>query len=114
AAEIWRMCDGTRTSSQIAQAMRKRNHAVDENAVRMMLGKFAKAGLLQNGKGASTMRIDKQRRQFLKAGTMIALPAMTSVLIPKAEQAVSCSTLLQPCNPRPCCGTLTCVVNRCV
>jgi hypothetical protein len=117
AGEIWRMCDGTKTAAQIAQAMRKEQQLlIDENSIRLTLARFAKAGLLQNSKRIQASSIDARRR-FLQAGTaatMLALPSVTSVFIPKAEQAVSCSTLGQPCNPRPCCGILTCALHICV
>jgi hypothetical protein len=51
AGEIWRMCDGTKTAAQIAQAMRKEQQLlIDENSIRLTLARFAKAGLLQSSK----------------------------------------------------------------
>lgn len=112
AAEVWHLCDGTKSVPEIVHAMEGRSEGrVDEQIVCSALDKLASAGLL------SYSSVDWRRRRILKSGTIaagLAIPLITSVFVPKAEAAVSCSTLGQHCNPRPCCSPLTCVAGLCV
>jgi hypothetical protein len=111
AGEIWQLCDGSRNVDEIFHAMAMSAVPVDKKAVWIALHRFSKAGLL-----ASPL-VDLQRRRFFKASaiatTSLAVPMIASVLVPKAEAAVSCSTLGQACGPRPCCGLLVCVAHLC-
>jgi hypothetical protein len=113
AAQVWQLCDGRRTVSQIVQLVGKRSkRRVDHETVWLSLSKFAKARLL-----CTHPEDHQQRRHLVEVGTIAisaAIPVVISILVPPAEAAASCSTLGQPCNPRPCCPLLTCVANRCV
>jgi hypothetical protein len=111
AAKVWQLCDGARSVSEIVRAMSTSQVPVDAEIVRNALSQFASAGLL------ARPCVDLQRRRILKTGAIaasLAVPIIASVIVPEAEAAVSCSTLGQQCNPRPCCGLLTCVANLCV
>jgi hypothetical protein len=120
AAELWRLCDGKRNVSQIVSEMSKGMENIDVPSVLLALAQLAKAGLLRNAADLSAGTANLSRRQALKkvgaSAAAIAFPLITSVLVPKAEAAVSCSRLTQPCNPKPCCTGmgLTCVANVCV
>jgi hypothetical protein len=112
AAQVWQLCDGTRTVHQIAQMVVAKcsDPKVCRDSVWLSLAKFAKARLL------CSSPVDLQRRRFLTKAiaSATAIPVIMSVAVPRAEAAVSCSTLGQPCNPRPCCPLLACVLNQCV
>jgi hypothetical protein len=121
AADIWHLCDGKRTVADIARVLEKESKSrVDEQMLWVALMKFENAGLLQNDIPRSHTGRRLSRREAVRkvgaAATALAVPVITSVLAPKAEAAVSCSTLGGPCNPRPCCAgmLLTCVAHTCV
>ena len=121
AAEVWNLCDGKRTVAEIVPLLKKKAKApTDEQMLWMALLKLEKAGLLQNdvpqtGPVCTLSRREASRRVGATA-VALAVPVRASILVPKAEAAVSCSTLGGVCNPRPCCAgmLLTCVAHRCV
>jgi hypothetical protein len=121
AADIWQLCDGKRTVADIARVLEKElKSPVAEQTLWVTLIKFGNAGLLRNDvPRLHTGRRLSRRDALRKVGATVAalaVPVIASVLVPKAEGAVSCSTLGGPCNPRPCCTgmLLTCVANRCI
>jgi Coenzyme PQQ synthesis protein D (PqqD) len=121
ATEIWNLCDGKRAVADIVHLLKKNAKApIDEQMLWMALIKLEKAGLLQNDVPLSdSARTLSRREASRRVGSMaaaLAVPVIASVLVPKAEAAVSCSTLGGVCNPRPCCAgmLLTCVAHRCV
>jgi coenzyme PQQ synthesis protein D (PqqD) len=121
AAGIWNLCDGKRTIADIVPLLKKKWKApVYEEMLWIALVKLEKAGLLQNEIPLSgPLRTLSRREAVRKVGATaaaLAAPVIASVLVPKAEAAVSCSTLGGVCNPRPCCAgmLLTCVAHVCV
>jgi hypothetical protein len=121
AAEVWNLCDGKRTVAEIVPLLKKKAKApTDEQMLWMALLRLEKAGLLQNdvplsGPVCTLSRREASRRVGATAAAL-AVPVIASILVPKAEAAVSCSTLGGVCNPRPCCAgmLLTCLAHRCV
>jgi hypothetical protein len=120
AAEVWNLCDGKRTVAEIVPLLKKKAKAPTDEQLWMALLKLEKAGLLQNdvplsGPVCTLSRREASRRVGATAAAL-AVPVIASILVPKAEAAVSCSTLGGVCNPRPCCAgmLLTCVAHRCV
>jgi hypothetical protein len=121
AAEVWNLCDGKRTVAEIVSLLKKKAKSrTDEQLLWMALLRLEKAGLLQNdvllsGPVCTLSRREASRRVGATAAAL-AIPVIASILVPKAEAAVSCSTLGGVCNPRPCCAgmLLTCVAHRCV
>ena len=121
AAEIWNLCDGKRTVAEIVPLLKKKAKApTDEQMLWMALLRLEKAGLLQNDVPLSGLVCTLSRREASRrvgaTAAALAVPVIASILVPKAEAAVSCSTLGGVCNPRPCCAgmLLTCVAHRCV
>ncbi len=113
AAEVWKLCDGKRTIAQIVHTMEKQSRSpVDEQVVMTALTKFAKAGLLQNGDALSSHAGTLSRREAARkigvAAAALALPVVTSILVPTPADAASpCHTLGQPCpqgNSQCCSG----------
>jgi Coenzyme PQQ synthesis protein D (PqqD) len=117
AAEIWKLCDGKRNVAEIVEAAKKQSKPnVPEEMVWTALVNLGRAGLLQNDVELSRTTVDVSRRQAMRqVGTaaVLAVPAIASILVPRADAAVSCSPLLGPCNPKPCCGTGVCVNHLC-
>lgn len=121
AAEVWNLCDGKRTVAEIVPFLKEKAKApTDEQTLGMTLLKLEKAGLLQNDVPLSGPVCTLSRREASRragaAAAALAVPVIASILVPKAEAAVSCSTLGGVCNPRPWrAGMLvTCVAHRCV
>jgi hypothetical protein len=116
AAMVWKLCDGKRNVAEIARAMEKDlKSPVDEELVWMTLRKLWKSRLLM--KQEQTEALLARRAAIRKIGVAaLALPIVTTILVPKAEAAVSCSLFGGPCNPRPCClgHALTCTAGLCV
>ncbi len=98
AAEVWNLCDGKRTVAEIAPLLKKKAKApTDEQLLWMALLRLEKAGLLQNnlplsGPVCTLSRREASRRVGATAAAL-AVPVIASILVPKAEAAVSCSTL---------------------
>ena len=121
AAEVWNLCDGKSTVAEIVPLLKKKAKApTDEQMLWMALLRLEKAGLLQNDVPLSGLVCTLSRREASRrvgaTAAALAVPVIASILVPKAEAAVSCSTLGGVCNPRPCCAgmLLTCVAHRCV
>jgi Coenzyme PQQ synthesis protein D (PqqD) len=121
AAEVWNLCDGKRTVAEIVPLLKKKAKApTDEQMLWMALLRLEKAGLLQNDVPRSGPLCNLSRREASRrvgaTAAALAIPVIASILVPKAEAAVSCSMLGGVCSPRPCCPgmLLTCVAHRCV
>ena len=117
AAEVWNLCDGKRTVAEIVPLLKKKAKApTDEQMLWMALLRLEKAGLLQNDVPLPGLSRREASKRVGATAAALAVPVIASILVPKAEAAVSCSTLGGVCNPRPCCAgmLLTCVAHRCV
>jgi hypothetical protein len=90
AAQVWRLCDGKKTVAQITRALEQDlNSAVEEDLVWITLRKLAESGLLTNPESAE---VSLSRRAFvgkLKVAAVLALPVITSILVPTAAAAAS-------------------------
>ncbi len=109
AAVVWLSCDGKTPVTEIAGDLRKILDAdVDEQVVWMALGRLEKAGLLQEQTFLPTeARLLSRRKIMRKIGTIaaVALPVVTSILVPSPAQAASCFPLLHGCsNNSQCCS----------
>jgi len=92
AAAVWRLCDGQRTVSDVAQAT-----GIEEDAVHMALHKLKDANLL-DGALAPDMRGNQSRRSLMKKVGIAAVPAIVSITAPSAANASS----------HPCTGCFLC------
>jgi hypothetical protein len=115
AAQVWRLCDGKKNVAEITRAIEKDLQSpVGEDLVWVTLRKLWKSRLLQSPEHAEILL---SRRAVVRRIGMatLAVPIITSILVPKAEAAVSCSTVGGACNVRPCCPGLFCspVVHIC-
>ena len=109
AAAVWLACDGKSAVNKIAADLKKTLKAdVDEDVVLMTLDKLEKAGLLSRSPLlAKEGRILARRELMRKIGTVaaVALPVVTSILVPLPAHAASCFPLLHVCNSNAqCCS----------
>jgi hypothetical protein len=109
AAAVFELCDGTRTTRQIAAELGKRLGApVSERLVWVSLAKLDENELFERPLGIA--RTDLRRRALLKkmavtAGLSIALPAVWSIVAPTPAYAASacvngggCTAVGECCN----------------
>ena len=111
AAEVWRLCDGKRTVTEIAEAIAKESKSpIDEELVWLTLARLRKSGLLMPQKKQEEILVSR-RRMVRRIGTAaLALPAITSLLVPTpAEAASPCRHNLALC-PQ---GNVQCCSNFC-
>jgi hypothetical protein len=110
AADVWKLCDGKKTVAEIAEALAKKSKSpIDEELVWLTLRRLSKAGLLVKQKGHEQI-LASRRAVMRKIGmAALVLPVITSILVPPAEAAVSCSVTGEFCNPRPCCAGHVCL-----
>jgi len=110
AAAVWRACDGNTTVLEIVRRLRQQNPGLDEEIVRMALAKLGRSGLLLEGSYSSNeLRLWSRRKAIRRIGTVaaIALPVVTSILVPIPAQAASCRQLGQHCSSNAqCCSGL--------
>jgi hypothetical protein len=109
AATVWMACDGKATAAVIARRLQaKLKCGIDERVVRLALQKLKKAGLLMEGtftpdKSGTFSRRDALRKLGL-AGS-IALPIITSLVVPTPAKALSCFPLAHACaHNADCCS----------
>jgi hypothetical protein len=110
AAEVWKLCDGEKTVAEITETLVQESKSpVDEELVWLTLRRLSKAGLLVKQKRQEQI-LASRRAVMRKIGmAAMALPIVTSILVPTAEAAVSCSVTGEFCNPRPCCPGHICI-----
>ena len=95
AAEVWERCDGRTTPAALARAVAaSRSDAVDERAVRLALDQLSRARLLEAGSSSpSSARHGASRRELLRTlgvGAAVAVPMVTSIVVPRMADAQSC------------------------
>jgi hypothetical protein len=106
AALVWKACDGKTTVAEITRMLKQVDPSMDEQVVRFALGKLKKAGLLLDESVPETAKISR-RDLVRRAGgiAIIAIPIVTSMLMPTPARAASCFQVLHPCiNNAQCCS----------
>lgn len=90
---VWRLCDGRRTLSDIARALKEAPVTpADPGVLRLALRQLRDAGLLVETGGDAELREAPSRRELLVrlgAGAAALLPVVASVVAPTPAQAAS-------------------------
>lgn len=100
AALVWNACDGRATLTDIVQAIRpKLGPTVDENLVRVALGRLEAVRLLESASGQFTDETSESRRAFLRKG---AAAGAVSLLMPVVATLPrpTLAAALSPVGPR--------------
>lgn len=111
---IWQMCDGTRTVTDISQAVsRKFKTPISEDFVWLALDQFKKDNLISN-EFISVFDGMSRREVIRKVGfaSIVALPVVASMIAPTAVTAASCILSNDACNPAMdfCCPGSLCAM----
>lgn len=111
AALVWKHCNGKKTTSEIAQALgREAGSPVDEELVWLALSQLGKSRLLTEQVMVPEGQAGISRREVMRRvgiAAAVALPVVTSIVAPRAAQAINCRTSGQPCTTGPqCCSTV--------
>jgi hypothetical protein len=109
AAAVWMACDGRTTITKITRDLQETvNSGIDQRVVWLALTKLENAGLLLKGTAIPDEFRGLSRREALRkigvAGA-IALPVISSVLVPTPVHATSCLAVGQVCSSNlQCCS----------
>jgi hypothetical protein len=108
AAAVWLECSGDATVPEIAKKLKGYFRGSDDTLVRLSVVKLQKAGLLEKADGVFDVRESLNRRDVLKrirAMAVVALPLVTTMLVPIPAAAASCFPVLHNCtSPAQCCS----------
>jgi len=109
AALVWRACDGQCAPSEIARKLTTQLAvAVPEDLVLLTLVQLEDIHLLEQPETLAPSFAGMSRRQMARSlglGAAVALPVITSILVPTPAQAATCLAPGQPCSPVTLCCT---------
>ena len=119
AADVWKLCDGKMRVAEIVRSMMKDSRpAVDEDVVLVALFRLQKCGLLRKPSRGHEQILLSRRALVRKMGiaAALAVPVVTTLLVPTAAQAASCLHAGRLCtlNSQCCSGSCFGVPLRCV
>lgn len=110
AAQLWRLCDGTRTPEQLEQELAARGLPEPAKAVAVGLEQFQTLGLLRGGTPPRIRYSETSRRALLRWGTTAAVatvPVVLSLAMPTTATA-QVGTCIPAGAGAPCTGTTKC------
>jgi hypothetical protein len=117
AALVWKRCDGKTSVKQMARLLEKDTECpVDEAVVLMAFDQLAKANLLQGQAGKYPGVSGISRREVIRRigiAASVSLPIVTSIVAPKAAQAINCRTSGQACTTGAQCCSGVCSAGTC-
>jgi hypothetical protein len=109
AALVWRACDGQCAPEEIARMLtRQLGIAVSEDLVRLALVQLDEIHLLERRDNRAISFSRVSRRQVVRSlglTAAVALPVITSIMVPAPAQAATCLAPGQPCSPVMLCCT---------
>jgi hypothetical protein len=109
AGRVWQKCDGKTPVAEIARELTTETGTpVNEDLIWLAVRRLDKAGLLKQKKMPP---VSVSRRMAIRtlSTSLLALPAVVSILMPTTAEAASCAMLGQSCASVPCCSGLTCL-----
>jgi hypothetical protein len=117
-AFVWKRCDGRNTAQDIAQLLGdKVNSSLDEKLIWLALDQLVDIDLLDPRMVMPPEPAGISRRHIVRTlglAAVVALPLVTSIIVPTAAQASTCKGGGQPCaSAAQCCSGL-CNSNTCV
>jgi hypothetical protein len=118
AALVWRCCDGSSSSAEIARRLTAELDAsFNEDLVLIALNQLEKLHLLEQPAATPAQFAVLSRRQMVRRlglAAAVAVPLVTSIVAPRAVEAATCVPPGQPCSGiKLCCGVCNPVGNVC-
>jgi len=118
AALVWKYCDGKTTVTSIAHQLERdlNLNRVDEKIVWYALDQLSKDHLLEQGSVPLAMLGGLTRRQMVRTlgvAAVIAVPLVTSIVVPTAQAATSCVSNGGPCTSSAQCCSGVCNAGTC-
>ena len=117
AAEVWKLCDGKTAIAEMVMRLEPLLPGIDNQILLVTLVELRKAGLLEKTSFSLDQRSSRSRRDILrKIGRLavVALPVVTSIVVPTPSMAASCFQLGHTCTTNgQCCPPLRCVLGVC-
>jgi Coenzyme PQQ synthesis protein D (PqqD) len=106
AAAAWKLCDGNRSTSELAGILTQQLSApVDESVVQLAVEELAKARLLVEAEAPRRRTSRRDVIRTLGIAGAIALPLVTSLVAPTPARAASCQAKGAPCvSSTQCCS----------
>lgn len=118
AALVWKYCDGKTTVSQMARNLERDLNTpnVDERMVSYALEQLSRDHLLDESFVPAAMLSGLTRRQMVRTlgiAAVIAVPVVTSIVVPTARAATTCTSPGGACTGGATCCSGVCNVNVC-
>lgn len=111
AGEVWKLCDGKKNYREIAKELSKKMKVdFTEELVLFTLGELSKQNLLVNQINTNDLFGEFSRREVIKKiglTSMVAIPLISSVVMPQAMHAASSCNNDTDCGAGECCDTTT-------
>jgi hypothetical protein len=118
AALVWKYCDGKTTVSRMARNLERDldTDKVDENVVWYALDQLSKDHLLEASFAPPAILGGLTRRQMVRTlgiAAVIAVPLVTSIVVPTAKAATSCVAPAGACTASAQCCSGVCSGGTC-
>jgi Coenzyme PQQ synthesis protein D (PqqD) len=117
AALVWQYCDGKTPVSKIARTIEgKINAPVDEDIIWLGVEQLTRSHLLRESATLLEHRSGLSRREVMKRiglAAAVTLPAVTSIVAPRAVQAATCLPFNAPCTTGAQCCSGICNAGLC-
>ena len=112
AATVWKSCNGKTKVAEMVAKLQKVLPGIDNRILLVTLIKLQEAGLLTEGASSSRSQVGfPSRRDVIRKmgkAVAVALPVVTSIVVPTPSMALSCFPLGHTCTKNSdCCS------NRC-
>ena len=109
AAAAWKLCDGKKSTLEVAQILTRQLSApVDKSVVQLAFEELSKVRLLVEAEKPPRRTSRREAIRALGIASAIALPLVTSLVAPTPARAASCLP-----NGRPCISNAQCCSGKC-
>lgn len=109
AAAAWKLCDGKKSTSELAKILTQRFATpVDESVVLLAIEELSQARLLVEPEKPARRTSRREAIRAIGIAGAIALPLVTSLVAPTPARAASCLA-----NGRPCVSNAQCCSGHC-
>ena len=112
AAAVWKHCDGKTTVDEMTRLLETQlGTPIERNVLEFGLDELEKAHLLEEPMSRASDGTGISRREVMRRigiGAAVALPLVTSIIAPRAANAINCRTTGQACTTNAQCCSNNC------